>query len=73
MDLTSIKTKLQPMHFEHYNDINEFIGDCKLIFSNCAVFNAVSSVFYISVHIFLFIIQFVSIPNFNWLIHLQIT
>ena len=44
MDLTSIKTKLQPMHFEHYNDINEFIGDCKLIFSNCAVFNAVSSV-----------------------------
>ena len=43
MDLTSIKTKLQPMHFEHYNCINEFISDCKLIFSNCALFNDVSN------------------------------
>ncbi|CAB4043593.1 E3 ubiquitin- ligase TRIM33-like [Paramuricea clavata] len=39
MDLTSIKTKLQPMHFEHYNTVNDFITDCKLIFGNCALFN----------------------------------
>ncbi|XP_046861230.1 E3 ubiquitin-protein ligase TRIM33-like isoform X3 [Xenia sp. Carnegie-2017] len=43
MDLTLIKTKLQPMHFEHYNSVNEFIADCKLVFSNCALFNDAES------------------------------
>jgi hypothetical protein len=30
------------MHFEHYNTVNDFITDCKLIFGNCALFNDVS-------------------------------
>jgi hypothetical protein len=50
MDLTSIKTKLQPVHFEHYNSVNDFIADCKLIFSNCALFNDVSSAFFMLFH-----------------------
>ena len=41
MDLTSIRAKLQPMHFEQYSTVDEFIADCKLIFTNCARFNDV--------------------------------
>lgn len=43
MDLSSIKTKLQPMHFDSYSGTNEFIADCKLIFANCALFNDTDS------------------------------
>ncbi|XP_028410543.1 E3 ubiquitin-protein ligase TRIM33-like [Dendronephthya gigantea] len=43
MDLSSIKAKLQPVHFEHYKTVSEFIADCQLVFSNCAVFNDAES------------------------------
>lgn len=43
MDLTTIKQKLSPSHFNHYEDVPEFISDVKLIFKNCYTFNHVKS------------------------------
>ncbi|KAL3178046.1 hypothetical protein MRX96_038586 [Rhipicephalus microplus] len=39
MDLTTIKQKLSPSHFNHYEDVPEFLADVKLIFKNCYTFN----------------------------------
>ncbi|KAK8758780.1 hypothetical protein V5799_003587, partial [Amblyomma americanum] len=39
MDLTTIKQKLSPSHFNHYEDVPEFLSDVKLIFKNCYTFN----------------------------------
>ncbi|XP_070562888.1 E3 ubiquitin-protein ligase TRIM33-like isoform X2 [Ptychodera flava] len=38
MDLSTIKHKL-----ESYENIEDFISDCRLVFSNCAIFNAPDS------------------------------
>lgn len=46
MDLTSIRAKLQPTHFEQYESVEEFIADCKQIFKNCATFNDVRHIYY---------------------------
>uniref|UniRef100_A0A131YE57 CCR4-NOT transcription complex subunit 1 n=1 Tax=Rhipicephalus appendiculatus TaxID=34631 RepID=A0A131YE57_RHIAP len=43
MDLTTIKQKLSPSHFNHYEDVPEFLADVKLIFKNCYTFNHVKS------------------------------
>ncbi|XP_032220533.1 E3 ubiquitin-protein ligase TRIM33 isoform X2 [Nematostella vectensis] len=43
MDLSTIRAKIQPQHFQHYSSITEFLSDCQLIFSNCATFNDESS------------------------------
>lgn len=39
MDLTTIKQKLSPSHFNHYEDVPEYLADIKLIFKNCYTFN----------------------------------
>ncbi|XP_076315464.1 transcription intermediary factor 1-alpha-like isoform X2 [Tachypleus tridentatus] len=39
MDLLTIKKKLSPSYFNRYEDVEEFISDVRLIFSNCFVFN----------------------------------
>ena len=44
MDLSNIRAKLQTQNFAHYQTFNEFVGDCRLIFDNCAIFNEVSTV-----------------------------
>ncbi|XP_022250693.1 transcription intermediary factor 1-alpha-like isoform X2 [Limulus polyphemus] len=46
MDLLTIKQKLSPNHFNHYEDDEEFISDTRLIFSNCFVFNPEGSTLY---------------------------
>ena len=42
MYFKTIKHKLTRGHFDHYNTIEEFISDCRLVFSNCAQYNSVS-------------------------------
>jgi len=42
MDLNTILTKLSPQHFEHYQSLESFISDIRLLFSNCFVYNSVS-------------------------------
>lgn len=43
MDLTQVKRKLQRKHPLHYKSPKEFVCDVRLVFSNCAKFNEVSS------------------------------
>lgn len=43
MDFTNIKCKLSRSHFNHYATVESFLDDCKLVFKNCAVYNAESS------------------------------
>jgi len=43
MDLSNIRAKLQTQNFAHYQTFNEFVGDCRLIFDNCAIFNEETS------------------------------
>jgi len=43
MDLSTVKQKLSPAHFNHYDSAGSFIADIKLIFSNCYTFNAKES------------------------------
>ena len=43
MDLSNVRAKLQTQNFAHYQTFNEFVGDCRLIFENCAIFNEVSA------------------------------
>lgn len=43
MDLSTVKLKLSRQHFDHYNSVEEFIADMKLMFKNCAKYNDVSS------------------------------
>lgn len=46
MDLSSIKCKLRRGHFNHYNTIEEFLSDIKLVFKNCYTYNNASSEIY---------------------------
>ncbi|CAH1787834.1 unnamed protein product, partial [Owenia fusiformis] len=39
MDLATIRTKLRRGHFNHYDSVETFIDDVKLIFKNCATYN----------------------------------
>ncbi|XP_076450020.1 E3 ubiquitin-protein ligase TRIM33-like [Babylonia areolata] len=43
MDFTNIKCKLTRSHFNHYATVESFLDDCKLVFRNCAVYNAEAS------------------------------
>ena len=43
MDLSNVRAKLQTQNFAHYQTFHEFVGDCRLIFENCAIFNEVST------------------------------
>lgn len=42
MDLSTIRMKLSPAHFEHYVDVEGFCDDMRLVFQNCFIFNTVS-------------------------------
>ncbi|XP_052214136.1 transcription intermediary factor 1-alpha-like isoform X7 [Dreissena polymorpha] len=39
MDFGTIKCKLRRGHFAHYNNVEEFIADVKLVFRNCFTYN----------------------------------
>ncbi|XP_072033916.1 E3 ubiquitin-protein ligase TRIM33-like [Amphiura filiformis] len=39
MQLSTIKSKLQPVHFNHYQNVEEFVTDMRLMFSNCYLYN----------------------------------
>ncbi|XP_046546043.1 E3 ubiquitin-protein ligase TRIM33-like isoform X1 [Haliotis rubra] len=43
MDFTTIKCKLSRQHFNHYNCIEDFLADVKLVFLNCATYNQENS------------------------------
>ncbi len=43
MDLTLVKRKLQRKNPLHYKSPKEFVSDVRLVFSNCARYNEVSS------------------------------
>lgn len=43
MDLSNVRAKLQTQNFAHYQSFSEFVGDCRLIFDNCAIFNEATS------------------------------
>lgn len=43
IDLNTILTKLSPQHFEHYQSLESFIIDIRLLFSNCFVYNSAVS------------------------------
>lgn len=43
MDFTTIKCKLSRQHFNHYNEVEHFISDVKLVFKNCSLYNSDSS------------------------------
>ena len=42
MDFMKIRQKLSRQHFNHYDIVEEFLADVRLIFDNCAKYNAVS-------------------------------
>lgn len=43
MDLSNVRAKLQTQNFAHYQNFDDFVADCRLIFENCAIFNEVTS------------------------------
>ena len=43
MDFATMRCKLRSGHFAHYNKIEEFLADVKLVFQNCFTYNAVSN------------------------------
>ena len=43
MDFTTVKCKLSRQHFSHYNCIEDFLADIKLVFINCSTYNTVST------------------------------
>lgn len=43
IDFSKIKIKLQRQNFNHYDTIEDFIADVKLVFQNCATYNSVSN------------------------------
>lgn len=43
IDFSKIKVKLQRQNFNHYDTIEEFIADVKLVFQNCATYNTPTS------------------------------
>ena len=46
MDFTTIKCKLARHHFNHYQSVEAFLDDCRLVFRNCLIYNSVSKHFY---------------------------
>ena len=44
MDFTTIKSKLNKQHFNHYKSLEAFVCDVVLTFKNCLLYNAVSIV-----------------------------
>ena len=38
-----IRQKLSRQHFNHYDIVEEFLADVRLVFDNCAKYNAVST------------------------------
>lgn len=40
MDFGAIKCKLRRGHFAHYNSVEEFLSDIKLVFRNCFKYNS---------------------------------
>ena len=45
MQLSTIKSKLQPAHFNHYQSVDEYIADMRLMFNNCYLYNGVGIIF----------------------------
>ena len=43
MDFMKIRQKLSRQHFNHYDIVEEFLADVRLVFDNCAKYNAVST------------------------------
>lgn len=43
MDFGTIKCKLRRGHFAHYNSVEEFLSDVKLVFKNCFKYNSENS------------------------------
>ncbi|XP_063401080.1 E3 ubiquitin-protein ligase TRIM33-like isoform X2 [Mytilus trossulus] len=43
IDFLKIKVKVQRQNFNHYDSVEEFIADVKLVFQNCATYNAATS------------------------------
>lgn len=41
IDFSKIRSKLQRQNFNHYNTVEEFLADCKLVFKNCFTYNSV--------------------------------
>jgi len=41
MDLGTIRSRLNKQHFNHYQSVEEFVGDVQLVFTNCDTFNPV--------------------------------
>lgn len=46
MDMSTVRSKLLPNHFNHYRDVEEFLADVRLIFRNCCTFNQKDSELY---------------------------
>ncbi|KAK3102602.1 hypothetical protein FSP39_012545 [Pinctada imbricata] len=46
IDFSKIKSKLQRHHFNHYNSIEDFMSDCKLVFRNCFTYNGAGTPIY---------------------------
>jgi len=44
MDFSTVRSKLMPSNFHHYNNESGFIRDVQQIFTNCYVFNGVGVV-----------------------------
>ncbi|XP_061181390.1 E3 ubiquitin-protein ligase TRIM33-like isoform X1 [Saccostrea echinata] len=46
IDFSKIRSKLQRQNFNHYNTVEEFLSDCKLVFKNCVTYNSVGTPIY---------------------------
>ncbi|XP_062605177.1 nucleosome-remodeling factor subunit BPTF-like isoform X2 [Saccostrea cucullata] len=46
IDFSKIRSKLQRQNLNHYNTVEEFLSDCKLVFKNCATYNSVGTPIY---------------------------
>lgn len=54
MDFGTIRSRLNKQNFNHYQTIEDFVSDVKLVFANCATFNPVSLCIDLYQHISLF-------------------
>lgn len=46
MDFSTIRGKLTKSNFHHYQCLDDFIADVRLVFANCQKFNHASSLFF---------------------------
>ncbi|XP_048780733.1 E3 ubiquitin-protein ligase TRIM33-like isoform X2 [Ostrea edulis] len=46
IDFSKIRAKIQRQNFNHYNTVEEFLSDCKLVFKNCLTYNAIGTPIY---------------------------